>query len=103
MDVGTFLFMLVMAYAFGVFWYSLLPARLNDAWWRVLAYPFALIALGEIVAPYGPAFGGLHYVTAFIAALIGVAIDWIVTVVRHPVAVHEAPSPATPAFTPRAA
>ncbi len=89
MDVGTFLFMLTLSYGFGVFWYSLLSGRLYDTWWRVLAYPFALIALGEIAVAWGPTFGGIHYITAFVAALVGTVIDWIIAAFRHPVEARE--------------
>ncbi len=87
MDIGTFLFMLAFAYGLGVFWYDLLPGRLSDRTWRVAAYPFALMAFGEAFLPYGPTFGGIHVVTALVATLIGVVIDWIIQIARHPAAV----------------
>ncbi len=87
MEIGTFLFMLAFAYGLGVFGYDLLPGRLADRTWRVAAYPFALMAFGEALLPFGPSFGGIHVVTALIAALIGVGIDWIIQTVRHPTAV----------------
>ena len=86
-DIGSFLFMLAFAYALGVFWYDLLPGQLSDRTWRAAAYPFALMAFGEAFVPYGPSFGGIHVITALIAALIGVIIDWIIQTARHPAAV----------------
>jgi hypothetical protein len=99
MDLGTFLFMLAFAYGLGVFWYDLLPGQLADRAWRVAAYPFALMAIGEAFVPFGPTFGGIHVVTAVVAALIGVVIDWIIQYVRHPAAVST-PESALPARAP---
>jgi hypothetical protein len=96
MDIGTFLLMLAFAYALGVFWYDLLPGKLSDRTWRVAAYPFALMVFGEALLPYGPTFGGVHVITALVAALIGVIIDWIVQIARHPAAVST-PETAAPA------
>ena len=97
MTIGSFLFMLAFAYGLGVFWYDLLPGQLSDRTWRAAAYPFALMAFGEAFVPYGPSFGGIHVITALIAALIGVIIDWIIQTFRHPAAVptpelHSAPA-----------
>jgi hypothetical protein len=94
MDLGAFLFMLAFAYALGVFWYDLLPGQLSDRTWRVAAYPFALMAFGEAFLPFGPEFAGIHVVTALVASLIGVIIDWVIQTLRHPTAV------ATPEVTP---
>jgi hypothetical protein len=90
MTIGSFLFMLAFAYGLGVFWYDLLPGQLSDRTWRAAAYPFALMAFGEALVPYGPSFGGVHVITALVAALIGVIIDWIIQTARHPAA---APTP----------
>ncbi len=87
MNIGSFLFMLAFAYALGVFWYDLLPGQLSTRTWRTAAYPFGLMAFGEALVPYGPSFAGIHVVTALIAALIGVIIDWIIQTARHPAAV----------------
>ncbi len=87
MTIGSFLFMLAFAYGLGVFWYDLLPGQLSDRTWRAAAYPFALMAFGEAFVPYGPNFGGIHVITALIAALIGVIIDWIIQTARRPAAV----------------
>ncbi|HZU06646.1 MAG TPA: hypothetical protein VFB73_11795 [Chloroflexota bacterium] len=94
MDIGTFLFMLAFAYGLGVFWYDLLPGRLSDRTWRVAAYPFALMAFGEAFLPVGPSFAGIHVITALVAALIGVVLDWIIQTLRQPTAV---PTPETTA------
>jgi hypothetical protein len=87
MQLGSVLFMLAFAYGLSVFWYDLLPGRLADRTWRAAAYPFALMAFGEALVPYGPSFGGIHVITALVAALIGVVIDWIIQSARHPSAV----------------
>ncbi len=87
MDIGSFLFMLAFAYGFGVFWYDLLPGQLSSRTWRAAAYPFALMAFGEAFVPWGPTFGGIHVITALVAALIGVVIDCIIQTARHPAAV----------------
>jgi hypothetical protein len=87
MELGSFLFMLAFAYGLGVFWYDLLPGKLADRTWRAAAYPFALMAFGEALVPWGPSFGGVHVITALIAALIVVIIDWIIQTARHPAAV----------------
>lgn len=86
MDLGTLLLMAAFAYALGIFWYDLLPAKLPEHVWRVAAYPFALMVFGEAffgaIDPWK--FGGFHPLTAFFASLIGVLVDWAVTQVRHP-------------------
>ncbi|MCL4542065.1 MAG: hypothetical protein M1396_06990 [Chloroflexi bacterium] len=97
MQFATWLMMIGFAYGIGLFWYDVLPARLPDMPWRVAAYPFALMVIGEAFAGYGPAFMGFHPGTAVVASLIGVLIDWIVTTARHPQAisapeVHPAPA-----------
>ncbi|HEX7126242.1 MAG TPA: hypothetical protein VF406_10805 [Thermodesulfobacteriota bacterium] len=84
MDFGTWLLMVALAYGLGVFWYDLLPATLPEAPWRIAAYPFVLMVIGEAYAPVGPAFSGVHPATAIVAALIGVVIDWIVQAARRP-------------------
>jgi hypothetical protein len=92
MQVATWLFMVAFAYGLAVFWYDLLPGHLPDRTWRVAAYPFALMVIGEAFVPVGPGFLGFHPATAIVAALIGVIIDWIVTTARRPHMV-EAPEP----------
>ncbi len=84
MDFGTWLLFASLAYGFGVFWYDLLPARLPERPWRVAAYPFVLMVIGEAIVPFGPTFAGVHPFTAILASLVGVVVDWIVTQARHP-------------------
>jgi hypothetical protein len=86
-QVAAWLFMVAFAYGVGVFWYDLLPGKLPDMAWRVAAYPFVLMVIGEAFVPVGPSFLGFHPATAVVAALVGVIIDWIVTVARHPQAI----------------
>ena len=51
MDVGTFLLMLGLSYALGLFWYDLLPSKLPEQVWRVAAYPFLGIFVAEALLP----------------------------------------------------
>ncbi len=97
MQVATWLFMVAFAYGIGVFWYDLLEGRLPDRTWRVAAYPFILMVLGEAYVPAGPDFLGFHPATGVIAALIGVVIDWIVTYFRRPRTVESPELRAAPA------
>ncbi len=87
MEFGTWLLMAAMAYGLGVFWYDLLPGKLPAHPWRVAAYPFVLMVFGQAFLPVGPSFGGIHPVTALVASLIGVIIDWLITYLRHPQAI----------------
>ncbi len=87
MDFGTWLLLVALAYGFGVFWYDLIPGKLPDMPWRVAAYPFVLIVVGEAFLPVGPAFADVHPVTAVVASLVGVVIDWIVMLARSPEAI----------------
>lgn len=89
MDIGTLLLMAGVSYAFGIFWYSLLPGSIPDHTWRVAAFPFFFIFLGETFASYGPAFGGLHPITVVIASLVGILVDWAIREARHPYLSHE--------------
>lgn len=88
MDIGTFLLMLALAYALGLLWYDLLPAKLPERVWRVAAYPFLGIFVAEAVLPAAltvdPRFGGLHLITSLIGSLVGVILDWVITQARHP-------------------
>ncbi|HWP34842.1 MAG TPA: hypothetical protein VNM66_04520 [Thermodesulfobacteriota bacterium] len=87
MEFGTWLLYVALAYGLGVFWYDLLPARLPDMPWRVAAYPFVLMIIGEAFLPLGPEFAGVHPITAVIASFVGVVIDWVVTQARQPEAI----------------
>ncbi len=84
MQFATWLFMVAFAYGIGVFWYDLIRGQLPDRIWRVAAYPFLLMVIGEAFVPIGTSFLGFHPATAVIAGLVGVIIDWIVTLIRQP-------------------
>lgn len=88
MDVGTFLLMLALSYAYGLLWYDLLPGRLPEQVWRVAAYPFLGIFVAESLIPSfftaDPRFGGLHLITSAIGSLVAVVVDWVITTARHP-------------------
>ncbi len=99
MQVATWLFMVAFAYGIGVFWYDLLPGRLPHMTWRVAAYPFLLMVIGEAFVPFGPSFLGFHPATAIIAGLIGVIIDWIVTTARQPRAIDSLETQSAPAHS----
>ncbi len=88
MSVVTWLTMVAFAYGVGLFWYDLLPGKLPELPWRVAAYPFILMVIGETFVGVGPQFmGTFHVGTAVIAALVGVVIDWLITYFRHPQAI----------------
>jgi hypothetical protein len=88
MDVGTFLLMLGLSYALGLFWYDLLPSKLPEQVWRVAAYPFLGIFVAEAllpsVLPFDPKFGNLHLITVLIGSLVAVVVDWVIRQARHP-------------------
>jgi hypothetical protein len=88
MDVGTFLLMLGLSYAFRLFWYDLLPGRLPEQIWRVAAYPLLGIFLAEALLPrlltFDPAFGGIHVIASIVGSLVGVLADWLITTARRP-------------------
>lgn len=96
MDIGSLLLMVGAAYAFGVFWYSLIPGSLPGHVWRVAAFPFFAIFVGETFFPYGPAFGGLHPMTVAGASLVAVLVDWAIREARHLRVTHEAEVKAAP-------
>lgn len=87
MPVATWLTLVTFAYGIGLFWYDLLPGKLPDMPWRVAAYPFVLMVIGEAFLGVGPMFMGFHVGTAVIAGLVGVLIDWLITYFRHPLAI----------------
>lgn len=105
MDIGTFLLMVGVSYAFGIFWYSLLPGRIPDHAWRVAAFPFFLIFLGQAFFRFGPAFGGLDVYTVILGSLAGTLVDWGIREFRHPLLSHlrdvEEPAPGTRQAPPR--
>ena len=95
MDLGTFLLLLGLAYALGLLWYDLLPAKLPERLWRVAAYPFLGIFVAAALASkttafdFDPQFGGVRLLAAAIGSLIGVLVDWLVTQARHPALVAQ--------------
>ncbi len=93
MEFGTFLLMLALAYSFGVLWYDLLPGRLPERVWRVAAYPFLGIWVGELllarVLAFDPEFGGLHLISAAVGSLVAVIVDWIISQARRPAMVPQ--------------
>lgn len=93
MEVGTFLLMVALAYSFGVLWYDLLPGRLPLRVWRVAAYPFLGIWVGELlltrVLTFDPEFGGLHLISAALGSLVAVVVDWIISGTRRPAMVPQ--------------
>ncbi len=105
MDIGTLLLMVGVSYAFGIFWYSLLPGSIPDHTWRVAAFPFFLIFLGHTFFQYGPTFGGLYAYTVIVGSLFGTLVDWAIHELRHPHLSHmpdiEEPMPATRQAPPR--
>jgi hypothetical protein len=46
-------------------------------WLRIFGIPFMLAVFGELWVPIAGTVAGFHPLTVFIAALIGVVIDWI--------------------------
>ena len=92
-DIGTLLLMLGLSYGLGVFWYDLLPGTLPEQVWRAAAYPFLGIFVAETFVPqvltFDPKFGGISLITAFVGALVGVVVDWVITKARHPAMVSE--------------
>jgi hypothetical protein len=93
MDVGTFLLMLALAYAFGVLWYDLPPGVLLARVWRVAVSPFLGILLAESVLPpflpFDPDFGGLHVLTSAVGSIVAMVADWAITRARYPASVSQ--------------
>ncbi|HZT05983.1 MAG TPA: hypothetical protein VFC51_03065 [Chloroflexota bacterium] len=88
--LGTFLTFLFMVGASAWFWvhlrYALFGQHATGQWLadhrgiqllRLGGIPFAVAVFGEIYAPIGGTLAGFHPITAFVCALIGVVIDWI--------------------------
>lgn len=88
MEVGNVLLMAGLAYALGLLWYTLLPARVPAQIWRVAAYPFLGIFVAEmLLAPafgFDPSLGGIHFVSAIIGSIVAVVVDWVIADVRKP-------------------
>ncbi len=88
MDLGTLFLMLGLAYGMGILWYDLLLGKLPEKVWRAAAYPFVGMFGAETLLapwlPFDPAFGGLHLISVVVGSLVGVIIDWVINVARHP-------------------
>ena len=82
MDLATIVLMGAVAYGLGLFWYGLILGRTQDTIWRTAAYPFLAIVFAEAYVQIGPAFGHLHLVSALLASLAGVLVDWAVGAIR---------------------
>jgi hypothetical protein len=82
MDLGTVLLMAAVAYALGLFWYGLILGRTNGGILRTAAYPFLAIVFAEAYLQLGPQVGHVHLVSALIASLAGVLVDWAVGAIR---------------------
>ncbi len=87
---GTFLTFLFTVSAFAWFWvhlrYALFGQQATGQWmaadrmiWlvRLVGIPFGVAVLAEMFFPTGGTVAGFHPISTFIAALIGVVIDWI--------------------------
>jgi len=86
MDLGTVVLMGAVAYGLGLFWSGLILGRTQDGIWRTAAYPFLAIVFAEAYVQIGPAYGHLHLVSALLASLVGVLVDWAVGFIRGMVA-----------------
>jgi hypothetical protein len=82
MDLGTVVLMGAVAYGLGLFWYGLILGRTQDGILRTAAYPFLAIVFAEQFVQIGPAYGHLHLVSALLASLVGVLVDWAVGFIR---------------------
>src|SRR5437588_13024927 len=82
MDFGTVVLMGAVAYGLGLFWYGLILGRSHDTIWLTAAFSFIAIVFGETYAQLGLQLGHLHPLTALIAALVGVLVDWDVGWIR---------------------
>ena len=94
MDLGTVVLMGAVAYGLGLFWYGLILGRTHESIWRTAAYPFLAIVFAEQFVQIGPAYGHLHLVSALLASLVGVLVDWAVGTIRGMLV---APKPSTAA------
>ena len=80
LELGSVVFLVAIAYAMGVVWYSLL-GRTYSSWMRVAAFPFVGAILGEALVTVGPTYFGLHLyvviVSTMVAVLTDIAVTWI--------------------------
>lgn len=73
-ELGIVVFLIAMAYAAGVVWYTLL-GREHASWMRVAAFPFMGAVLGESLVTAGPSLFGLHLYVILVSSLIAVTVD----------------------------
>jgi len=95
MDLGTIVLAGAVAYGLGLFWYGLILARSYGSVWRTAAFPFLAIVFAEAYLQLGPQVGHLHLVTALVASLAGVLLDWAVGMLRGALAPDKARTAAT--------
>jgi|BEDMetMinimDraft_2_1075160.scaffolds.fasta_scaffold02276_5 hypothetical protein len=89
MTLGTVIFIALMAYGFGAFWYILLTGHLPASIWRTVALPFAATALGLAYFHFGPSFKHTYPLVTLIASLVGVLVDLIISYVRQVIPVPQ--------------
>ena len=90
-ELGYVAYLLALAYGLGQLWYSVLDYR-HDHWMRLCAYPFLGIVIGEVFAPVGPEFHGVHVAMALGASLIAAIVDRLIHTLRpdHEASLHPA-------------
>jgi hypothetical protein len=76
-----------VAYGLGLFWYGLVLGRTHESIWRTAAYPFLAIVFAEAYIQLGPQVGHIHLLTALLASLVAVLVDWAVGMIRGAVEV----------------
>ncbi len=95
MDLGNVVLTGAVAYGLGLFWYGLVLGRTHESIWRTAAYPFLAIVFAEAYIQLGPQVGHIHLLTALLAALVAVLVDWAVGMIRGAVeAPHSRTAPA---------
>ena len=82
MDLGNVVFTGAVAYGLGLFWYGLVLGRTHESIWRTAAYPFLAIVIAEAFIQLGPQVGHIHLLTALLASLVAVLVDWVVGMIR---------------------
>jgi len=86
-DLGNVVLMGAVAYGLGLFWYGLVLGRTHESIWRTAAYPFLAIVFAEAYIQLGPQVGHIHLLTALLASLVAVLVDWAVGMIRGAVEV----------------
>ncbi len=74
-DVGFVMFLIAVAYAMGVVWYTLLGQE-RTSWMRMAAFPLVGAVLGETMVSIGPSFFGLHLYVVLVSTLVAVTVDF---------------------------